>query len=128
MAVTLLHQESISDHMITLASRLISEFVGRYEDLYGLRHMSCNLHHLLHLPDVVRNLGSLWVTSCYPFEGLNGLLKKLIHGTRFVQLQIPSAITIFINITREKFQTFFPGSKIASFCERLELCVLIGVN
>lgn len=121
LAMTLLHQESISDYMITLASRLISEFVGRYEDLYGLSHMSCNLHHLLHLPDAVRNLGPLWVTSCYPFEGLNGLLKKLIHGTRYVQLQVSSAITVFINITREKIRTFFPGSQIASFCERLEL-------
>ncbi|XP_057336178.1 uncharacterized protein LOC130674780 [Microplitis mediator] len=120
-AVSLLHQESISDQMITLASRLLSEFVGRFEDLYGLNHMTCNLHHLLHLPNVVRDLGPLWVTSCYPFEGLNGLLKKLIHGTRYVQLQISSAVTIFINITQEKFKTFFPGSQIVSFCERLEL-------
>ncbi|XP_057334280.1 uncharacterized protein LOC130673325 [Microplitis mediator] len=120
LGVTLLHQESVSDHMITLASRLFTEFVGRYEDLYGLNHMTCNLHHLLHLPDVVKDLGPLWVTSCYPFENLNGLLKRLIHGTRYVQLQISSAITIFINLTREKFNTFLYNSKIALFCERLE--------
>lgn len=107
--------------MINLASRLLKEFVGRYEDVYGLSHMTCNLHHLLHIPDIVRELRPLWVTLCYPFEGLTGLLKKLIHRMRFVQLQISSAVTLFINITREKFITFLPGSKIVSFCKRLEL-------
>ena len=43
----------------------------------GERHMTINIHNLLHLPDVVRNLGPLWSNSCFPFEAANGELLKI---------------------------------------------------
>lgn len=107
--------------MISLASCLFREFVGRYEDLYVSHHMICNLHYLFHISDVVKHLGPLWAISCSPFKGLNGLLKELIHGTRYVHLQITSTVMIFINITRGKLKVLIAGSKISSFCERLAL-------
>lgn len=50
--------------------------------------MSSNVHLLLHLPDTVRELGPLWVYSCFHFEGLNGILKNLVHGTQQVDKQL----------------------------------------
>ena len=50
--------------------------------------MSANVHLLLHLPDNLRELGPLWVYSCFHFEGLNGILKSLIHGTQQVDKQL----------------------------------------
>ena len=47
-----------------------------------------NLHMLLHLVDVFRSLGPLWPLSCFPFEDANGSLKKLLCGTRYVDVQI----------------------------------------
>ena len=43
---------------------------------------------ILHLPDSVRNLGPLWAHSAFPFEGMNGWLSDLYHGTRVPQKQV----------------------------------------
>ena len=50
--------------------------------------MSFNVHLLLHLPDTVRELGPVWVYSYFHFEGLNGILKNLAHGTQQVDKQL----------------------------------------
>ena len=34
--------------------------------------MTLNVHGLLHLPEIVTNLGPLWAHSCFPFEAANG--------------------------------------------------------
>ena len=50
--------------------------------------MTINIHNLLHLPEVVRNLGPLWSNSCFPFEAANGELLKLFHGSQSVEKQV----------------------------------------
>ena len=50
--------------------------------------MSANIHLLLHLPDTVKELGPLWVYSCFHFEGLNGILKGLVWGTQHIDKQL----------------------------------------
>lgn len=80
--VSLLCQDSVCENDIALSQVLLDEFVRKYQDLYGLRHMTYNLHSLRHLPNVVRELGPLWNSMCYLFEGLN--------GTQFVGLQVKS--------------------------------------
>jgi len=54
----------------------------------GVRHMSANVHGLLHLPDVVADLGPLWAHSCFPYETANGRLLKLFHGSQGVNKQV----------------------------------------
>ena len=44
--------------------------------------MTMNVHNLLHLPQVVENLGPLWAHSCFPFEHANGELLKMFHGSQ----------------------------------------------
>lgn len=84
-AVYLLCQRSISENMIIEASRMLHEFVSRYQYIFGLRNMSCSIHSLLHLPDIVRDLGPLWEFSCFCFEDINVKLKNLIHGSKCAQ-------------------------------------------
>jgi len=50
--------------------------------------MTINVHNLLHLPEVVRQLGPLWAHSCFPFESANGDLLKLFHGSQSVEKQV----------------------------------------
>ena len=52
------------------------------------RYVTMNIHGLLHLPEVVRNLGPLWAHSCFPFESANGDLLKLFHGSSGVEKQV----------------------------------------
>jgi len=60
--------------------------------LAGSRYMSANIHSLLHLANSVRNLGPLWVHSCFPFESMNGNILKNFHGSQGVEKQVNSLI------------------------------------
>ena len=77
----LLLQTSISEEQLEYYQRNLNKFCHNFQVLYGERYMSANIHLLLHLPDTVRELSPLWAYSCFHFEGLNGLLKGLVHGT-----------------------------------------------
>ena len=50
--------------------------------------MTLNIHGLLHLPEVVKNLGPLWAHSCFPFEFANGDTLKFFHGCSGVEKQV----------------------------------------
>ena len=43
---------------------------------------------LLHFADAVCNIGPLHVHSAFPFEGMNGWLGDLYHGTKDPQNQV----------------------------------------
>ena len=93
-AIYLLLQDSISPNDIESSSSMLLHFCARMEALYGRRYETYNVHMLLHLPDCVRHLGPLWGTSCFWFEGYNGDLTKLFHGTQNVDIQITHAVCI----------------------------------
>lgn len=78
---------SIPNGMIEKASLVLHEYVSQFSDLYEERHMSCNVHLLLHLPHIVKRFGPLWVTSCFPFENMNNILKSLVHGIKYAEMQ-----------------------------------------
>lgn len=95
-AIYLLCQQSISRQNIQHAKRMINEFVSTFQVLHGLRHMSCNVHSLLHLPEIEK-LGPLWQYSCLTFESINGQLKKLVHGSKNAELQIYNGAALYLN-------------------------------
>lgn len=57
-------------------------------ELSGKQFQTFNVHQLLHLAEVVRDLGPLWSNSCFPFEDYNGDLRDLFHGTKNVNGQV----------------------------------------
>jgi len=119
MAVRLLHQPSISDEMLYQATSMLQEFVSQFEDLYGRRYMTGTIHSLLHLPEVAKDCGPLFTTSCYPLESLNGILKYSVHGTRFADRQICSAATMYNALTTMEIEKLIPGSTVHTFCEQM---------
>ena len=46
------------------------------------------MHILQHLSEFVERSGPLWTSFSLFFENLNGVLKKFVHGTRFVFNQV----------------------------------------
>ena len=98
IAISGLLCKSISEEQITYCHHLLNTFCAQFSSLYGERYMSINVHLLLHLPDTVRELGPLWVYSCFHFEGQNGILKKLIHETQKVDLQLLSSYSYLRNL------------------------------
>ncbi|KAJ8676648.1 hypothetical protein QAD02_012435 [Eretmocerus hayati] len=120
--IYLLNQESISTQMIDLAEKLLHEYISQFNILYGDINMSCNLHLLLHLHEIVRRFGPLWVVSCFSFENMNGILKKLVHGTKYAETQICSSVALFLD--HEELKRKFlqeTGSDVHSFCTNSDL-------
>ena len=83
-----LQSDFISRADIDSISTCIQNFVSNFEMLYGVEHMSYNVHLLLHMADSVRDWGPIWCYSAYSFESANGLFLKLFHGTQSVGKQI----------------------------------------
>lgn len=92
--VSLLNSSSISPDDTTLADLLLKQFVQQFQTLYGKRHMSHNLHMLMHLSECVRRLGPLWAISCFFYEDMNGRIAQLIHGTRYAGIQVCTNLSI----------------------------------
>ena len=88
LAIHILVQPSVSEYHLDCCQKMLNRFCCCFKEIYGERYMSSNVHLLLHLSDTVRELGPLWVYSCFHFEGLNGILKNLIHGTQQVDKQL----------------------------------------
>ena len=91
-------QESISEDQLLCCEQMIKKFCSQFEDLYGRRYMTANMHYLLHLTDCVKELGPLWVYSCFHFESQNGVPKSLIHGTQKVEKQIITSFSYQKNL------------------------------
>lgn len=118
LGIYLLNQGSITTQQIHDSRLLLLAFVSKFQVLYGPKYISFNIHSLLHLPDVVEDLGPLWITSCFPFEDLLGKMVNFVHGTRHVGLQIYSKIA--------RYQCIWPmvqqlnnESNIKKFCAKL---------
>ena len=91
-------QQSISNDQLLYCEQTIKLFCRQFEGLYGRRYMTANIHLLLHLTECVRELGPLWVYSCFHFESQNGILKSLVHGTQHVEKQIMSSFSYQKNL------------------------------
>lgn len=119
-AIYLLSQKSISKEMVNDADRALKEYVSRFQVLYGLDHMTSNVHSLRHLAAGVLDFGPLWVTSCFAFENMNGILKNMVHGTKYAELQICSAANMLMSHAELKSK-FLPIDSLAyQFCKKIE--------
>lgn len=118
--ITILNSSSILNEQIDEAHRVLEGYVSRFEYLYGLRHMTCNLHLIRHLPDDVRKFGPIYFLSCYPFENLNGILKGYVHGSRHPELQITSAVSTFLNLAEIEKKYLRVDSAAWRFCRRID--------
>ena len=96
-SISLLNFSSVSEIMIDKAKSILKEYVLRFGNLYGEKSKTCNFHLLQHLCDDVKKFGPLWVMACNNFENLNGILKGYVHGTRYPELQIFSAVATYLS-------------------------------
>ncbi|KAK3909500.1 Leucine--tRNA ligase [Frankliniella fusca] len=115
----LLSKDSVTDQDILLASEMLTDYCSRFEDLYGNSFMTSHVHQLIHLPDVVKDFGPLWVTSCAPYHTLNETLRKFSQGSSQEETQVTSAASLFLHVS--KLKPVQPGVERPAhkFCEKL---------
>ena len=117
-AIRIVFQESVSFEQIEAAEELLHAYVSDFEHLYGLRFMSINLHHLIHLPQIVRKLGPLWVFNCFVYEDLNGSIAGLIHGSRHAATQVCSSVSAFLTLP-QRLNELDRYNPVRLFCESM---------
>lgn len=96
--ISILNSNSISDEDLDKATKALKKYVELFEKLYGRDQMFLNTHSIQHLAVIVKRFGPLWVTSCFPFEDLYGMIIKWIHGSKDPQLQLTSALIAHHNL------------------------------
>jgi hypothetical protein len=94
-SVFILLSNSITPDELTYAEHQLHNFVGEFSVLYGLEHMSYNIHLLQHLATSVREWGPLWGTSNFMFESSNGFLLDLFNGTQGISVQICRTFALY---------------------------------
>jgi hypothetical protein len=94
LSMSLLLTDNVTKENIALSKTLYKEFAQKAAKLYGKEICSFNMHILHHSGDCVLNWGPLWSYSLFPFENANGMLTKLITGTRQVCMQIIKKVNI----------------------------------
>uniref|UniRef100_A0ABD2W1U7 Transposase domain-containing protein n=1 Tax=Trichogramma kaykai TaxID=54128 RepID=A0ABD2W1U7_9HYME len=114
-----LSKASISHREINLAEKALNEFSSRFPKIYRLRDMSCNLHSIRHLPEIVRCLGPLWVTSYFALEDINGKIKSFVHGSMKPELQIVFNLDMYVKVHTLKYEWLKNDSAASEFCKTL---------
>ncbi|KAK3912495.1 hypothetical protein KUF71_022066 [Frankliniella fusca] len=94
--ISSLLKENVNDHDLQLAEILLSLFVQDAQVLYGPQVMSHNLHGVLHLVLIVRRWGALWAHSTFKFEGMNGTLSRLLHGTLKLSAELVNTLSFVL--------------------------------
>ncbi|XP_034243490.1 uncharacterized protein LOC117646559 [Thrips palmi] len=115
--LSLLDKQSIFPANTVTADNDLKSFCSGFENLYGVRNMSMNIHLLRHLAKSVEDTGNLFVTSCYRLEDFNGKVSALAHGTQHAPQQI---------VTNFSYLTELPGliskmqnSEAKQFCKNI---------
>ena len=99
-----------TDTEINRAEEILTRFCEHIEELYDRCFLRLNVHQLLHLPDNVRNLGTLYTHSCFSFEDKNGVLLKMIRGTQNIDNQIVTGVSFVQKLPELKVKCIVKGS------------------
>lgn len=100
-AMRILLQKTVTVSQVENAQLMIYKFIALIPDLYGLEHVSYNVHILLHVVEGTKNWGAPWAYSAFLYEDAGGLIKRLFHGTNSIAKQI--------------FRNFLCGSKLREY-------------
>ncbi|CAF1127023.1 unnamed protein product [Rotaria sordida] len=80
-AINLASANYVTDERIEAVKKLLNYFVQHFQNIFGLRHMSSNIHSLLHIHECLKFIGPLWFYSTFAFEGIDKDLISTVHGT-----------------------------------------------
>lgn len=134
-SIYVLSSDFISEADLIKCQDWLVEFVEQFEILYGPSQMFHNVHLLLHLVACVRNNEPLFCYDLFGFESVNGMLLKLVSGTRGVSTQISRKYTA-IRFLPKLLSSVQVTDNVEEFCDDIlflvkrckEVQKLVGVT
>ena len=70
-AINLASGDFVTNETIEIVEKLLHYFVQHFQEIFSMRHMSSNIHSLLHVHESLKFIGPLWFYSTFAFEGNN---------------------------------------------------------
>jgi hypothetical protein len=133
-------QTSLTRSEAAKARACLFKFHSQLAKLFNIKMMTFNMHITSHIPDMCEMWGGLWDCSTFSYEGKNGLLAKLHHGTvfqndqilrNFQRLQIVKESDISKSNydhkeVHEVYKSAMGGKKETLDCERVHNCYLLN--
>ncbi|KAJ8672162.1 hypothetical protein QAD02_003421 [Eretmocerus hayati] len=115
LGLFLSNQSSVAPKDVEDARKVLNVFVKQFQDLYGMKYMTSNVHSSLHLADDVLELGPLWTHSSFGREDINGKLAHLVLSSKSAQLQMVNSLFMLMQTANLKdFLT--EGSRVYNYC------------
>lgn len=111
--LNVLLQEKVSVRDVKTTELIFKKLVKDTEILYGIEHVTANIHFLTHLSKCVMDWGCLWSYSTFIPEWFNGELLNLKHGSQALTEQMAEnylmKMAVRIKVVHlEKNGQFFP--------------------
>ncbi|CAF0897798.1 unnamed protein product [Rotaria sordida] len=108
--VNITSKDNIIDNCdIILVKELLHQYVKDWQNIFGLRHMSSNIHSLLHIHKSIQYLGPLYMYSTFNFEGIGHDLVCMIHGMTHYGPQLISNLQYYRQAIIDAFKRNYPG-------------------
>ena len=79
-AVNLASANFVTGESIEVVRHLLYYFVEQFQLIFGIRHMSSNIHSLLHVHESLKCMGPLWFYSTFSFEGKRKHDENPVHN------------------------------------------------
>ncbi|XP_034944122.1 uncharacterized protein [Chelonus insularis] len=135
-SVNIFLSKSITNEMIITADGQLIRFVTLFQEYFGERAMTYNIHLLLHMRTSVFNWGPLWTHNAFCFENENHFILQLRKSPTYVALQIARKYYLYKSLPTFG-EKFIKGENFNKFCSstlngRLKYnfregnCILIG--
>ena len=105
-AVNTASKDTIQAGDVTFIRDALKKFVQDWQKIFGLRHMTSNVHSLLHMHESIASLGPLYMYSTFNFEG-----KKLCRG-RPIRWQY--LILLLVGPHRNRIISLLSGKRFSS--------------
>ena len=87
-ACTILFSRIVSETEVRSADQFLVTFCKKFEELYGQKHCTPNMHLHLHLLDCLLDYGPAQGFWCFPFERFNGRLGDYHTNNKTIECQI----------------------------------------
>ena len=81
-------QRKIETDQLHVIDNMIEDFCTKFQQLYGKKHLTPNMHLLAHITDCIRDHGPVYAFWLYAFERLNGVLGSFSTSQHDVSVQI----------------------------------------
>jgi hypothetical protein len=118
--MTILSQYQIQREFLPIIQQSLEDFVRQTESLYGKRAMRINVHQLLHLYNDILNWGLLWTHNSFSYESMNGVLARLIHGTKDFPKSAIQALVSLHQLPLKEFQIKFTTNEATILFAKLK--------